>query len=144
MTQQVVDGICVAIAEEFQEKGPEIYTETAEQELKEPCFSVLCIHTEHEQQLGSRYQKEYQFSIQYFPEGKDVREECHAVEERLCSCLELITVQNGKIRGTGMKGRIVDGVLVFQVNFSLSLCASNEREHMAAVHTKTKTEGGIK
>ncbi len=142
MTQQVVDGICMAIAEEFQKEGLEIYTETAEQELKEPCFSVLCIHAEHEQQLGSRYQKEYQFSIQYFPEGKDAREECHTVEERLCSCLEMITVQNGKIRGTGMEGRIVDGVLVFLVNFGLFLCTSTAGEDMAAVNTKTKAEGG--
>ena len=42
MINKIIDGICAAIHSEFG-KDYEIYTETAEQGLTEPCFSVICV-----------------------------------------------------------------------------------------------------
>ena len=41
MIQKIVDGICQALSREFTEQEYEIYTESVEQGLKVPCFSVI-------------------------------------------------------------------------------------------------------
>ena len=43
MINEIIDGISVAINTEFGDDY-EIYTESIEQGLEEPCFSILCLN----------------------------------------------------------------------------------------------------
>ena len=59
MIQKIVDGICQTLSREFTEQEYEIYTESVEQGLKVPCFSVLMLKASIERQSEHRYQKTY-------------------------------------------------------------------------------------
>jgi len=133
MINKIIDGISEAIYQEFG-AGYAIYTESVEQGLKEPCFSILCLNPTSGRFLGKRYLRTNQFMIQYFPFAKDSRSECHAVTERLFCSLELITVDGDLVRGTGMGGEVVDDVLNFQVNFDLFVYKVRTEEATMETH----------
>ena len=119
MIQKIVDGICQALSREFTEQEYEIYTESVEQGLKVPCFSVLMLKASIERQSEHRYQKTYPFGVQYFPESEEPYAECQAILERLYRTMELIKTEIGNLRGTELSGQISDGVLVFTVNYGV-------------------------
>lgn len=127
MINKIIDGICIAINSEFGEDY-EIYTETVEQGLVEPCFSVVCINPASEQVLGKRYFRTNQFCIHYFPSSADKNAECNSVLEKLMNCLELITVNNDLIRGTVMHGEVADDVLNFFVNYDMFVYKKQTKE----------------
>lgn len=127
MINKIIDGICIAIHSEFGDDY-EIYTETAEQGLTEPCFSVECINPAIKQILGKRYFRTNQFCIHYFPNLSDKKTECCAVLERLLNSLELITVNGELIRGTAMYGEFTDGVLHFFVNYDMFVYKEQSKE----------------
>ena len=118
MINGIIDGISVAINAEFTDKY-EIYTESIEQGLQEPCFAILCLNPTLEQFLGKRYFRTNQFCIHYFPSSSEKRFECNEVMERLFSALEYITVGGDLIRGTEMHCEFTDGVLSFFVNYDM-------------------------
>lgn len=118
MINKIIDGISAAINFEFGD-GYEIYTESIEQGLTEPCFSVLCLNPTIRQKLGKRYFRTNQFCIHYFPSSNEKRSECQAVLERLMCTLDMITVDGDLCRGTDMHGGIDDGVLSFFVNYDM-------------------------
>lgn len=109
MIQKIVNGICQALSREFTEQEYEIYTESVEQGLKVPCFSVLMLKASIERQSEHRYQKTYPFSVQYFPESEEPYAECQAILERLYRTMELIETEIGNLRGTELSGQISDG-----------------------------------
>ena len=118
MINKIIDGISVAINSEFGDPY-EIYTESIEQGLVEPCFSILCLNPSINQVLGKRYFRQNQFCIHYFPSSDEKRSECYTIAERLISCLEMITVDGDLVRGTDMKYEVVDNVLSFIVNYDM-------------------------
>ena len=127
MINKIIDGICIAINSEFG-NDYEIYTETTEQGLTEPCFSVVCINPASEQFLGKRYFRTNQFCIHYFPSTSNKKMECYSVLERLMNSLELITVNDEAIRGTAMHGEVIEGVLNFFVNYDMFVYKKQEKE----------------
>ncbi len=118
MINKIIDGICVAINSEFGDPY-EIYTESIEQGLIEPCFSVLCLNPTINQVLGKRYFRTNQFCVHYFPSSNEKRSECQAVIDRLMGALEYITIDGDQCRGTEMHCEVVDDVLSFFVNYDL-------------------------
>lgn len=118
MINKIIDGISEAIFIEFG-TGYDIYTESIEQGLEEPCFSILCLNPTNQLFMGKRYYRTNQFVIQYFPSTDEKNQECNQVMERLFNCLETITVWGNLRIGRKMNGQIVDGVLNFQVNFDM-------------------------
>lgn len=117
MIQKIIEGISKALSEEFGD-GYTIYTEETRQNMKEPCFFVLCISPKHELFLGRRYYDEHEFCVHYMPADKlNYRKECHAVADRLNYCLERIDV-DGSLRGVKMSHEISDGVLLFFVHYN--------------------------
>lgn len=118
MINKIIDGISKAIFAEFG-AGYEIYTESIEQGLQQPCFSILPLNPTNELFFGKRYKRTNPFMIQFFPATDEPNQECHAVMERLFDCLETITVEHDQTRGTNMSGEIVDGVLHVQINFDM-------------------------
>ena len=118
MIDKIIDGISVAINSEFGDPY-EIYTESIEQGLVEPCFSILCLNPTINQVLGKRYFRKNQFCIHYFPSSDEKRSECHSVIERLMDALEIIEVDGDQCRGTDMHSEVVDNVLSFFVNYDM-------------------------
>lgn len=118
MINEIIDGISVAINSEFGDPY-EIYTESIEQGLVEPCFSIVCLNPTINQVLGKRYFRTNQFCIHYFPSSDEKRSECYAMIDRLTSALEIITVDGDLCRGTDMHSEVVDNVLSFFVNYNM-------------------------
>ena len=118
MINKIIDGISIAINSEFGDNH-EIYTESIEQGLKEPCFSILCLNPTISQVLGKRYFRTNQFCIHYFPSSNDKRSECLAVLDRLTTVLEIIIVDGDKCRGTQVHSELVDDVLSVFVNYDM-------------------------
>lgn len=127
MINKIIDGISVGINTEFGDDH-EIYTESVEQGLNEPCFSILCLNPTVEQVLGRRYFRSNQFCIHYFPSSDERRSECNSVAERLFVALEYITVDGDLILGTDMHCEVVDGVLSFFVNYDMYVYKSVTKE----------------
>lgn len=141
MIDIITDGISIAINTEFNDTY-DIYTESVEQGLKEPCFLILCINPTMTQFLGKRYFRTNQFCINYFPSSDEKRSECNSVAERLFSALEYITVDGDLIRGTDLHWEIVDGVLNFFVNYDLFVYKNVESaETMETLEHKTTVKG---
>lgn len=142
MINEIIDGISVAINTEFGD-GYEIYTESVEQGLKEPCFSILCLNPTVEQFLEKRYFRTNQFCIHFFPETNERQLECNKVAERLFGCLEIITVGGDLIRGNSLHSEISDGVLSFFVNYDLFVYKKDKEvvENMGTVKHKTDAKG---
>lgn len=143
MINLIIDAISIAIDKEFNTTPGTyaIHTESVEQGLTEPCFSIMCINPTNELFRGERYFRTNQFAIQYFPSTSEVRSECNDVQEKLFDCLEYITVDSNLTRGTKMKGELVDGVLNFFVNYDMyvyKVVATEESMGTLAINSDAK------
>jgi len=118
MINKIIDGICMALNLEFGDEY-EIYTESIEQGLEEPCFFINCLNPTSDLFIGNKYWRTNQFCVQYFPSTNEPYKECNEVQERLYDCLELIEVNEELVRGSKMNGEIIDGVLNFFVNYDV-------------------------
>lgn len=149
MIQKIIDGISISLDAEFGKKY-KIYTESIEQGLKEPCFSILCVNPTNELFRGNRYFRKNLMCIQYFPcgtfkddEGEVIGkyQECMDALERMFDCLEIIKVKDDPQRGTSMHGEVVDGVLNFFVNYDMFVYKVEEKTQMETLDLKTDVEG---
>jgi hypothetical protein len=129
MINKIIDAISISINSEFGD-GYEIYTESIEQGLEEPCFSIFCLNPTNRLYMNKRYFRTNQFCIQYFPSTDEPKAECNSVLEKLYECLELIDMNGDSIRGTSMKGEIVNGVLNFFVNYNIFMYKVEEKTLM--------------
>lgn len=129
MINKIIDAISMSINSEFGD-GYEIYTESIEQGLEEPCFSIFCLNPTNRLYMNKRYFRTNQFCIQYFPSTDEPKAECNSVLEKLYECLELIDMNGDSIRGTSMKGEIVNGVLNFFVNYNIFMHKVEEKTLM--------------
>lgn len=128
MINKIVDGISKAINVEFGDEY-EIYTESTEQGLKEPCFSIICINPANSLFRQNRYFRKNQFCIHYFPSTESEKEECQEVTERLYDCLEYIEIdKETKTMGTDMYAEYPDGILNFFVNYDMYVKKSRKEE----------------
>ena len=146
MIQGILDAISIAIDEKFnteEEPAYEIYTNNVNQGLSKACFSIKLVNTELQKKLGNRYFRVNQFCVYYFPSADDeVQEECFEVQEQLEDALEYITADDDLIRGTEMNGQIVDGVLVFLVNYDFYVKKVADTEiYMETVSNATDVKG---
>ncbi len=128
MINKIINGICKAINAEFGDEY-EIHTESIEQGLKEPCFSIMCINPTNNLFRQNRYFRKNQFCIHYFPSTEDEKEECQEVTERLYDCLEYIEIdEETKTMGTDMNTKFSDGVLNFFVNYDMYVKKDKKEE----------------
>lgn len=130
MINSIINGICKALSKEFPDCL--IYTGSLPQGHTEPCFYVLCINQGVQKYPSGRYKLDTDFCIHYFPkEETDGRGECHAAQDKLWKCLEIIELDDGgPARGTGMSGRIAEGVLQFFVSYNAFVRAIEEEVKM--------------
>lgn len=146
MINKIIDGISEKLNESFGD-GYEIYTELKNQGFEEPCFSIMCVNPISNQVIGNRYFRNNLFSILYFPESKEPRNDCNAVLESLYLALETITikenlldgtVKQSLVRGTNMRGELVDDVLNFLVNFNMFVYKVEDADLMEEVIQQSK------
>lgn len=140
MINKIIDGISISLNAEFGDDY-KIYTESIEQGLKEPCFSIICVNPTNDLYLGKRYFRKNQFCIQYFPKGEDKYAECLDVAERMFDCLEVISVGDDLQRGTSMHGEVVDRVLHFFVNYDMFVYKVESTDAMEGIDLTSNVEG---
>lgn len=143
MINAVIEAVSVALNSEFGD-GYEIHMEEIWQGLQEPCFFISCINLTNRLFLGNRYSRTNQFCIQYFPESSRKQRECNDIAERMCQCLEYITVSGADkpIRGTKMSYEVIDEVLNFFVNYDYFVSRKEQQEQMKQLERDTNVKGG--
>lgn len=139
MINSIIAAISVALNAEF---GYENHMEEIKQDLVEPCFFIQCVNPTTELFLGKRYFRQNLFCIQYFPEGEDKQRECNEVAEKMIWCLEYITVDGQKMRGTKMKYNVAGGVLNFFANYDCFVYRIEADEAMETLESTTDMKEG--
>lgn len=140
MVNDIMDGIAVKLGEIYPEA--EVYRDEIEQGFKEPCFFILPLRTAQRAEVGNRYQRTHSFDVHYFPSelGK-ASEEIHAVASALLMGLEYITVDGGLIRATRAEYEVHDGVLHFEVDYTVFMRRVEEEKPLMEVLVQ---EGKVK
>ena len=134
MIAKVIDGIIAAIRSEYDSKAYRIYTESVEQGLKEPCFSIMCLKPEAQRKGTGRTRRFYSFDIVYFPKSDcEPVQECTEVYENLVECLMDITADGHILHGSDISGTVVEGILHVQVTYDLFLLKQVEEQNMEAI-----------
>lgn len=140
MVNEIVDGIAVKLGEICPEV--EVYREEIAQGFKEPCFFILPLRTAQRAEVGNRYQRTHSFDVHYFPsEPKKASEETHAVASALLMGLEYITAGGDLIRATRAEYEVHDGVLHFEVDYTVFVRRAEEKKPLMEV---LKQEGRVK
>lgn len=138
--QNLINAIAEALFQEFG-SDYEIYTESVEQGLSEPCFLVRCLNPTRNLFLGQCYKRTNQFSVQYIPSTANANEECFAVLERLFECLEKVILYDKPIHGTELHGEITDGILTFTVNYDGFVLATEQKYNMEDLEIISEAKG---
>jgi hypothetical protein len=138
--QNLINAIAEALFQEFG-SDYEIYTESVEQGLSEPCFLVRCLNPTRNLFLGQCYKRTNQFSVQYIPSTASANEECTSVLERLFECLENVILYDKPIHGTELHGEITDGILTFTVNYDGFVLATEQKYNMEDLEIISEAKG---
>jgi hypothetical protein len=130
MIKAIIDGICGMLHDTFTKtEDALIYTERIPQGASKEHFTIRCISPRSTQVIGNRYFRNNLFRIQYFPTESEKEPEaaCNNVLEALYTAAEIITItevlpdesiKTSPLRGTDMRGEVIDGVLNFFVNYN--------------------------
>lgn len=142
MINSIIEAISVALNKEFGDDY-EIHMEEIKQGLVEPCFFINCLNPVNNRFIGKRYQMLSQFCIQYFPKSDEKQRECNNVAERMCECLEYITMDGDTkpVSGSGMNYQVIDGVLNFFVDYNFFTIRENEQTAMETMINNTDMRG---
>lgn len=138
MLNDIVDGISIRLNELFGDSC-EIYTEDMEQDIADQCFFVNTLETSQSEALGNRKHRGYPFNLTYISKGgkRDLR----TAADKLTAGMELIRLPDDSLmRGTGMHGEIVDGVLQFFVEYNayVLIAGGDDSEKMADIRINVK------
>lgn len=144
MINSIIETISRAIKDEFGNRYTN-YMEAVKQDLKKPCFFILCINPTKKLLRGKRYLRTNQFCIQYFPESENnKRRECNETAEKLLSCLEWLTISGKPVMGTKKEYEIVDDVLHFFVNYDVLVDESQSNlPEMGELERKLDVKGQV-
>lgn len=141
MIQSIIDGIIASLRTEY-DTSYRIYTESVEQGLQEPCFSVLCLKPSGNRELNDRFKRFFPFMITYFPESDEPIAECNAVCEVLLGLLNDIRTDIGVVHASGTpSGEVIDGNLQFNIQYDVFAMLQRENEEkMAELTVDTSAE----
>mgnify|MGYP001486940631 CR=1 FL=1 len=90
----------------------------APEAISPPYFIVQLLESGHTQELDRRYLRQYPFLIQYVdPDAGN--EERYDVADHLSDALQWIEAAGRPVRGTGMRFRIENDVLLFSVEYRI-------------------------
>jgi len=121
MLNDIISGICEAIAAEFG-PGYKVYKTTVNQGLERPCLVVDFVDQREEHFPSKRQRRFNMFSVRYVPRNvPDAKLECYDAQDRLYDALEYIMTAGGLMRGNEIHGQMVDGELMFTVNYDYNV-----------------------
>ena len=127
MIQSIINGIITSLRTEY-DTSYRIYTESVEQGLQEPCFSILCLNPSGNRELGDRFKRFFPFMITYFPSSDEPIAECNAVCEVLLGLLNDIETDIGVVHATGTpSGEVIDGNLQFNIQYDVFAMLQREK-----------------
>ncbi len=120
MVIKVMDGISNKLEQVF--GGIRVFSDEKEQEGADPFFYIANIKTSNASLAGSRSLRRMNFVIRYFPEVLNSNYELQTMASNLYDVLEYIVLENGDmLRGTKMSHEVVDGYLLFYVNYNMHI-----------------------
>lgn len=120
--------------------GYEIYTDKVTQGLHEPCFLIRCLNGAKNVDLGRRYKRETQISVQYFPKAEGDCAEIADALERLLEALETIEVDGRLLHGKDITGTPHDGMLTVTASYDGFVLHEEEQTEMQSVTTQTSAK----
>jgi len=142
MLNKIIDGISEKLNATFGDEY-EVHTEQVKQGLDPPCFLISLVNPTSTPVVGNRYSRQNLFSVKYFPLSKTgARAEYLNVQDELFLALEYITADGDMLRGTGMNGQIVDGILVFIVNYGMFVRKESDKDLMETLKVINAAGGG--
>lgn len=118
----------------------EIYTDRVTQGLHEPCFLISCLSGTRGVDLGRRYSRTAQFSVQYFPRVEGESAEINDVLERLLEALETIEADGRLLHGKDITGTPHDGMLTVTANYDGFVLREEQQIEMQSVTTQTNAK----
>jgi len=124
MIQATIDGILAAL----KVFDSPMYTEAVPQTAVEPFFFVDLLDPSNTAVVGRRYQRENTYVIRYQPPAWTAKTQCYEMLDKLYRTLEYIHVDGHPVRGTEKRGEIIDGVLLFFVNYNGFVLAEYQPE----------------
>lgn len=120
--------------------GYEIYTDRVTQGLHEPCFLVSCLSGTRGIDLGRRYARTAQFSVQYFPKIEGDSAENNSAFEKLLEALEAIEADGCLLHGKDITGTPHDGMLTVTASYDGFVLHEEEQTEMQSVTTQTSAK----
>ncbi len=124
MLEKILDGICSQLSSSFE--GITVYTESVENNVKNPYFVVKCESAEFKRIIGNRFHYRNGFKIVYCCEKGKALENF----DLLCEALEYIKVDGDLVRGTIKSTEIVDDVITIKCSFNMTLYKVEVKEKM--------------
>lgn len=118
----------------------EIYTDRVTQGLHEPCFLVSCLSGMRGVDLGRRYSRTAQFSVQYFPRVEGDSTEINEVLERLLETLETIEADGCLLHGKDITGTPHDGMLTVTASYDGFVLREETLPDMDSLSTQTNAK----
>ena len=118
----------------------EIYTDRVTQGLHEPCFLVSCLSGTRGVDLGRRYSRTAQFSVQYFPKVEGDSAEINDALERLLETLETIEIDGCLLYGKDITGTPHDGMLTVTASYDGFVLREETLPDMNSLTTQTNAK----
>ena len=144
MLNETIEAIAITLHGVFGD-GYEIYRDSVQQGLQEPCFLIGILKPEITPIIGNRLMERNPFDIQYFPNKQGDHTELFMVAKKLMLSLDFLTLQNGdKLRGIHMSYEIIDHVLHFFVQYSVHMQAQTQKTYMETLQQNWKHTDTIK
>lgn len=135
ITSAVSTAVYNAFGDEY-----EIYTDRVTQGLHEPCFLISCLSGTHGVDLGRRYARAAQFSVQYFPKVEGDSAEINSAFEKLLEALEAIEADGCLLHGKDITGTPHDGMLTVTASYDGFVLREEEQTEMQSVTTQTNAK----
>lgn len=120
--------------------GYEIYTDRVTQGLHEPCFLVSCLSGTRNVDLGRRYARTAQFSVQYFPKVEGDSTEINSAFEKLLEALEAIEADGCLPHGKDVAGTPHDGMLTVTAIYDGFVLREEALPDMDSLTTQTNAK----
>lgn len=137
MVNDIIKGITSTLYRRFGDNYSIYAFRDVCQNLKEPAFFVALLNSEHVYQLGTRFYREYNFDVHYFPAKRGDGYEINHTMDEMFEILEYIQLLDDTVlRGWSMHGEIVDGVLHFFVTYRQYAYKKEELVDMASLTTE--------
>ncbi len=135
ITSAVSTAVYNAFGDEY-----EIYTDRVTQGLHEPCFLISCLSGTRGVDLGRRYARAAQFSVQYFPKAEGDSAEINSAFEKLLEVLETIEADGCLLHGRDITGTPHDGMLTVTASYDGFVLREEEQTEMQSVTTQTSAK----